>query len=97
MSTDVNQYADLVSQSQAAVATAVESWTTTLKEAFSVTPETLGQLDPTQAADRIFDVSKSLLAVQRDLTKSLIGTTTAAAETAKASITDATQYAERTV
>jgi len=86
------QYADIVQQSQEAVTAAIETWTKTVQEAFSAAvPSSAGSFDPSESVDKIFDFTEKVLEMQRDFTKKLISTSTAAAESAKSSITDATQ------
>jgi phage shock protein A len=87
----IKQYTDLVQQSQEAVLSAVETWTKTMQEAFSSVPTTVGQFDPSESVDKIYDFTEKVLEMQRDFTKKLISQSASAAESAQKSVTDATQ------
>jgi hypothetical protein len=95
MSTIVEQYAEFVSQTQAAATAAYETWTKSVQDAFAVVPATVAPADVTEAVDEIYAYFGKVLVTQRDFVKTVISTMNEAAETAQASVNEATSYGLR--
>ena len=69
-----DQYRELVTQSQEAFQSAVETWTKTVQDTMSSTgvPSSPTQVDPQQVVDQVFEFAERMLAMQRDFTRNLI-------------------------
>jgi acetyl-CoA carboxylase carboxyltransferase component len=98
MSTNfVEQYTQMVQQSQDAVRAAVENWTKTMQQAMGQLPATTGSLaapyDVNTVIDQVFDLAEKVLQAERDFAKNLIASSTAAGE---AFVAQAKQAAEAT-
>ncbi len=91
MSTPSTQYTDLVQQSQEAVLQAVDTWTKTVREAFSQLPNSPVQVDPNQVVDQLFDFTEKVLEVQRDFAKQLLSTSAAAAQSVASHVEESTK------
>ena len=84
-------YQDLVQQSQEAFKNAVDTWTKSVQDTLGsvgVAPNA-PQVDPQQIVDQVFEFAEGMLAMQRDLTRSLIQTSLAVqqSQTAKGGTT----------
>jgi hypothetical protein len=92
-----DQYAEMVRQSQDAVRTAVDNWTTTVQQAMGQLPATAApftaQYDVNTVIDQVFDLAEKVLEAQRDFAKNLIATSTAAGEAFAARATEAAEAA----
>jgi hypothetical protein len=66
------QYGDNLRQTQEAWVGAVESWTKSVREAFTQTPASpFGVVDPSVAIDQFFDFAQNTLDAQRQVAKSI--------------------------
>jgi hypothetical protein len=66
------QYGDNLRQTQEAWVGAVESWTKSVREAFTQTPASpFGVVDPSVAIDQFFDFAQKTLDAQRQVAKSI--------------------------
>jgi hypothetical protein len=79
MATIQEQYAELIKQGQDASLAAIESWTRTFQQVFGQLP-TSGLISPEQVIDQVYDFAGHVLNAQRDFSKQLLATSTAAAE-----------------
>ena len=79
MATIPEQYADLIKQGQEASLAAIETWTRTFQQVFGQLP-TSGLIGPEQVIDQVYDFAGNVLSAQRDFSKQLLATSTAAAE-----------------
>jgi len=68
-----DQYAENLKKTQQAWVAAVESWTTSVKNAFDQTSaeNPLGQIDPNAFIDQYFDMAAKTLEAQREVAKNL--------------------------
>jgi len=69
-----DQYRELVQQSQEAFQGAVETWTKTVRDTMDSAGDlpNRSKVDPEQVVDQVFDFAERMLAMQRDLTRTLI-------------------------
>ena len=83
MSSPADQYNESLKKSQQAVLDAIEAWTKSAQNAFSVPTATLaGPQTPDQVIDQVFDFAEQMLAVQRQFAKNM--TAVAASNQSKA-------------
>jgi hypothetical protein len=66
------QYAHFVAQGQDAVRTAVETWTSAVRTAVGQVAALAPRVDTEAAVDRYFDVTETLLEVQRGVAKRVL-------------------------
>jgi hypothetical protein len=92
-----DQYTELVQQSQEAVRTAADNWTKTVQQAMGQLPANAAAFaapyDVNTAIDQFFDLAKKLLEAQRDFSKNLVATSTAAGEAFAARAKEAAEAA----
>ena len=72
MSSPTEQYTESLKKSQEAVLDAIQAWTKSAQNAFSVPAAGLsGQTNPDQVIDQVFDFAEQMLAVQRQFAKNM--------------------------
>ena len=72
MSSPTEQYTESLKKSQEAVLDAIQAWTKSAQNAFSVpTAGLAGQANPDQVIDQVFDFAEQMLAVQRQFAKNM--------------------------
>ena len=72
MSSPTEQYTESLRKSQEAVLDAMQAWTKSAQNAFSVPAAGFaGQPNPDQVIDQVFDFAEQMLAVQRQFAKNM--------------------------
>jgi hypothetical protein len=90
----VEQYTETVRQTQAAMLTAFDRWTRAFQQMLGQLP-TAAPVNPEQVIDQVFDFAGKILDVQRDFAKQLVASGTAATETFRNGVAQATGNAHR--
>jgi hypothetical protein len=78
-----DQYTQFVAQGQDAVRTAVETWTSAVRTAVGQVAALAPHVDAEAAVDRYFDVTETLLEVQRGVAKRVLAAGAAIAASAR--------------
>jgi len=71
MSSPTEQYTESLKKSQEAVLEAIQAWTKSAQSAFSTPAGLVGQKNPDQVIDQVFDFAEQMLAVQRQFAKNM--------------------------
>jgi hypothetical protein len=79
MATIQEQYAELIKQGQDASLAAIKTWTRTFQQLFGQRP-TSRLISPEHVIDQVYDFAGHVLDAQRDFSKQLLATSTAAAD-----------------
>ena len=77
-----DQYNEAFKQTQDTLTSTFDAWTHAFQQGLSQLPGAV-PVDPAQVIDQVFDFAATLLNVQRDFAKQLLGTSAAVAESLK--------------
>lgn len=82
MSSPQEKYSEAIRQGQQAMSEAVESWTESAQKAMGSVPS-VGEVQPGQVIDQVFDFAEKMLQVQREFAKTMAATAASASESAR--------------